>query len=444
MNLEEELRRQLRAQAAGVRAEPDLDRLGTLIHRAELRAARRGRLAVTLAAVLAAASLGTLAGTLLSRPVALHPTITPTAGKGGLGGGTTRPPARHVTAPAPPRTIVSEQLAGGVSVTATLQPLGYPVGIESASGAFSSCAHGDLVTTSVGGGSSLGVGTGVSGLLPLGPGGLEVLSSGTVPTPTGDLWWLTVAVGSDVSRLAAEGGSGIVTATPSSGIAVLAGTGASAGASVSAVGEDASGRSLMALQVLLGAGPKVVGQAGATPAGVRGGAAGCSPVRLAATSSAAGQPPLPALAAEGIIVAYERAFSPDPWQGYASNLAAVADAAKLGYVASSSDGAVTTAPAHAAPPAAGGMAVSVRQVVFQSPRSAQVVYELSDGIWRVGTVRLGGDGTWRVSLDSYCAAVSSGAVLSVPASVAGACTGSGASATGTGSAASPTSVGPAK
>jgi hypothetical protein len=441
MSLDDQLRQRLQARAAAVRAEPDLGGLTRRIRSRERRAARVDRLAVTGAAIVLAGSLGGLVGSLVTARPGASSTVSPTRGTNVLGGA--EKPHGSVTGPGHDRradhsaqTVVSETLASGVSVRATAQALGSPVEVNGAWGSFSICANGEVVTTTVGSGSSFGGGTGVSGLLDLGSGGLEVVASGTVPVASGgSVWWLTLAVGSSVSKVAAEDSSGsIVTTQPSNGLAVVAAATTSSQSWVSAVAETAGGQSLSSMQVLLGDGSKVVDapsvqSTGATTTLTLGGSRSGTAVRCsvltmppAPSSASASQPASPALAAASVIGSFERAFSPDLWQGYASNLAAVANATALGTgagpaAASSSNLSPLSQAAHSS----SGLPVQVRQVTFVSASQAEVVYRLSDGIWRVGSAVLGQGETWRVALGTYCAAVRAGAGVIAPASVASAC-----------------------
>ena len=419
MSVDEELTRQLRARAALVRSEPDLAELSRRIRLQERRAVRRERLAVAGAAVVLAGSLGGLVGSLVSSRRVAQPSERLAGGTAVLGPGPAHASrAAHRTPTLqPPRLLVSETLAGGLAVRVTVQPLGSPVEVDGAWGSFSICGTGQIVTTTVGSGSSVGSGTGVTGLVALGSGGIEVVSSGSVPmTSGGGIWWVVLAVGSSVARVAAEGASGGIVATrPVQGLAVLASTSASSESWVSTVAEAADGQSLSSMQVLLGDGLRFVN----APSSSTGRCSELATPQVASSASAS-QPASPALAASSVIGSFEQAFSPDLLQGYASNLAAVVDGAELEAEASASAESGSFGPL-SVPRAPDGPPVLVRQVTFVSAGAAEVIYRLSDGIWRVGSAALGSDGTWRVTRATYCAAVRAGAPLVVPDSVTAAC-----------------------
>jgi hypothetical protein len=438
VSIEDELSRHLRAKAAAMRSAPDLDDLSGRIRARGRRAARRERMALGAAVIVLAASLGGLAGALASVHSAKannglltgdEPSATPTT------------TSRHT--PAPPtdpnssadairaRTIIDRRPARGLSISATVQPFAVPVAITSEWSTASSCVAGEIVTTTVGQGGSFGGGTSVAQLPTLTPTGLEILDSGVLQVPGGGQeWWVTAAVGSAVTRVAAENVGGTpVTSQPSAGIAVVAGpiSGPNAGDDdMSAVAEGGAGDE--SLGFVLGSGPKAVGESTAVTD-----ASGCSALGLPAepSSASSSQPAEPALAAGAIIAAFEQADSGNPLLGFAANLAAVNGGGLLSTAAPSSlsgtSGKQGDAPAGAAAPtapshgAAGGT-VAVRQVSFLSASLAEVVYRLNGGVLLTGQAVLGASGIWRVSLATFCAGVRTDIVGGdIPSSVTAAC-----------------------
>jgi hypothetical protein len=430
MSIEDDLRRQLHAKAAAVKAAPDLGDLLGRIGVRERRARRHERLALGAAVIVLAASLGGLAGALVSVPRAKQSNGQYTRAQPGQA----KPSPQHGTAPkkgragdsAPtgPRTIISQQAPSGVSVVATVQPFASPVAIASEWGTGSLCATGEIVTTTVGESGSFGGGTSVAELPKLTASGLEILSSGVLQVANGGQeWWVTAAVGSGVARVAAENVGGTpVTVTPSAGIAVIAGamSGSDSGSGeMSAVAEGGAGDE--SLGFLLGSGPRAVG---ASAAGSD--ATGCSRVvpQAGPSSASSSQPAQPELAAGSIVAAFDQAYSANPLLGFAANLAAVDDGGRLSAAPASRDAAreVTGGPtAFAGGAATSGGAVEVRQVMFLSASVAEVVYRINGSVLLTGLAELG-SGVWRVSLATFCDNLGSRLVGGdVPAGVIGAC-----------------------
>ncbi len=441
MSLEEDLTRQLHAKAAALRPTPDLDDLSRRIYAGELRARQHERMALAAAVIVLVASLGGLVGVIVSAPVArqtdaLQSRYTP--------GAVLKTPAprdvspRNGPAESPltqsPRVVINRQLASGLDIMATLQNLPAPVAITNAWSAASTCATGEILTTTVGEGGSFGGGVSVAQLPALGPLGLAVLSSGALQVAGGaQEWWVTVAVGSGVSRVAAENvGGSPVTVVPSAGAAVIAGqmSGPDAGTGeMSAVAEGEAGDT--SLGFLLGSGPKAVGESPAV-----GDASGCSIVSLPTepSSASSSQPADPGLAAGSIVAAFEQADSPNPLLGFAANLAAVSGGDRLGLGALAprqverkggaaiyrASGVAPAAPVVIAAGKAGTL--EVRQVYFLSASLADVVYSSPDGVLVTGSAQLGSSGSWLVSLGTFCSNLGSGIVAGVvPAEVLRAC-----------------------
>jgi len=380
VTLESDLRRDLQARAAVVRTAPDLDDLAGRLRRAAARAERRDRRVVGAAVTALALAVGGLAGALATRP-----TVSPTevqGARGVLGQGTTAS-ARHprsTEAPRRPAAAAPRVLrlsAGGVTVLLTERALPGPVAVGTQWSPVVSCNTADLVTTTAGRSGAFAESTGVVGLPALAPSGLEVVDSGDLPTSTGaEVWWLTVATGSSVARVAAQGPGGqVAAARPSGGLAILAGveaTGVTGPREISAVAEDGQGRSLASLGVLIGSGPKVVGEQ-ATASPPASGASACAGLRFPskASSAAASQPGDLRLAAAAVVASYEEAFS-------------VGTAA-----AASSAGA-------------GLPAVTVSEVSFLSATRADVVYRVPGGLWLTGLADLGTGGHWVIDAASVC------------------------------------------
>ncbi len=435
MSFEDGLSRQLAAKAASLRSTPDVGDLFQRISVRRGRARRLERFSVAAAVVVLAASLGGLAGALLNVPRA--PERSSVASGDPAGGGPKTKPAQSghpTTSPsflgpvgAGPQIVIRRQLSSGFSVLATVQRFPAPVAVTSEWSAASECATGEIVTTTVGQDGSFAGGAAVARLPVLAPGGLEILSSGLLPVAGGGQeWWVAAAVGSDVSRVAAENvGGSAVTALPSSGIAVVAGpvTGAGGVAAMSAVAETSSGAA--SLGFLLGSGPKAVGESAATTD-----AAGCSIWRMQAgpASASSSEPADPELAAGSIIAAFAQADDANPLLGFGANLAAVDGGDRL------STATDTSVPPKTSPSAGGGGAASaggssgvvVREVSFSSATEASVVYSVGDGVLYVGQADLGPSGSWRVSLTTFCSNLRAGAVGGeVPNGVLTACEASG-------------------
>ncbi len=426
MSIEEELQRQLHTRASAVRATPDLADLSGRIRTRESKATRRERFALGVALVVLAGSVGGLAGALVSRPAAKAQTSVKTGFNNGGGSGSsgdkgkTAPKEPTKMTGTTPRVAYSKQSANGMTLTAEVEQLASPVAIT---GAFSSsveCTTGELVFTTVGQSGSFGGGTSVAGLPALQADGLEILSSGDLQVSGGgEAWWVTVAVGAKVARVAAEDiGGSIVGATPSDGIAVIAGTlsGASAGAvQMSAVAEMGDGQPVESMGFLLGSGPMLAGGPDSAVS-----LKGCSVMGLKEqpSSASASQPADPSLAGASVIGAFEQAYSANQYLGFAANLAAVNDGGRLTSPVSS-PASVGQA---AATPSGGSLGlVDVHQVSFISASTADVVYSVSGGVMLSGTAQLGASGIWKVSLPTFCGDVLAGAIAEVPAGVSSAC-----------------------
>jgi hypothetical protein len=421
MSVEDDISRQLHAKAASVRAAPKPAELAARIRSKELRATRHERLALGAAVVVLAASLGGLAGAFASTPRANPNNSLSTRYQAGGGPKTSQPSSpgardapTNARPPAPSvRTIIDRQLPGGPSITATVQSFRSPVAISDEWNPTAQCATGEIVTTTVGQGGSFGGGISVAELPRLAPDGLEILSSGILQAPgAGEEWWVTAAVGSRVTRLAAESlGGAPVTAVPSDGIAVTAGPVSSVSAAtgeMSAVAEG--GPADESLGFTLGSGPRAVGTAPAVTD-----EPGCSALSLPAQppSASSSQPAEPSLAAGSIIAAFEQADSANPLLGFAANLAAVDEGGRL----SSSALPTVHVPAkpsasvpQSGPAASGTGTVEVQQVSFLSASTAVVVYRVNEGVLLTGNAQVGGSGTWLMSLATFCSNLRSGIV----------------------------------
>lgn len=391
MSLENDLQRHLRARAAAVRTAPDLGDLSARLRVAALRADRRDRRLVGAAAAVLALAVGGLAGALVTRPMVVPTTVQRTRGVIGPVPGARRQ-ARMLAPPghsSATRSSVLRLAVGGVSGLATVQSLPSPVAVMTSRSPEVSCSVADLVTTTVGRSGAFAGGAGVVGLPPLAPAGLEAVDSGVLPTATGaEVWWLTVATGSSVARVAAQGPGGqVVTATPSDGVALLAGveaTGVAGAREISAVAEGSQGGSLSSLGVLIGSGPKVVGEQAPSAASRSIGGRSCDVLRLppVASPAAVSQPTDVRLAAAAVVTAYEEAFAEPPAPSIAS-------------VGSGS--------------APGLPGVTVKEVSFLSATKAEVVYRPAGGLWQTGLAVLGSGGRWVVARLLTCGSISGGA-----------------------------------
>lgn len=425
MSFDDDLRRLLHAKAAGVRVAPDLGELGGRIRSSERRAARHERWALGAAAVVLAASLGGLAGAVVSSPRAkpsnsLSSRYTAGGSQKPLPSSSMSPKhgsTRPGTSEPVPRTVIDEQLPGGLSLTATVQRFVSPVAISGERGSSTECGAGEFVTTTVGQSGSFGGGISVAELPKLAPGGLEILSSGILQASgASPEWWVTATVGSGVIRVAAENvGAQPVTAVPSDGIVVIAGPVSQSGVEMSAVAEGFTGDESLGFS--LGSGPNAVGTTSV------GDEPGCSPLRLPfqPSSASSSQPTEPSLAASSIISAFEQADSANPLLGFAANLAAVNDGGQLSSPATTS-GRPPSAKASAVAPTSGGGIVDVQQVAFLSASMADVVYRVNDGVLLTGVAQLGPSGIWRMALDTFCSNLRSDIVEGdVPQGVLAAC-----------------------
>jgi hypothetical protein len=390
VSLESDLQRELRARASSLRVSPDLDDLSSRLQRVATRVEHRDRLLVGGAAVVLALAVGGLAGALATRPNVRPGVAEQSRGVivPGAGHHPRQRPRRFFAAPGGGARDVRLSLAG-VSLLATERPLASPVAVTTQWSSRTTCNPVELVTTTAGRSGAFAGGTGVVGLPPLGPSGFEVVDSGDLPTATGaDVWWLTAAVGSSVARVAAEGPGGqVAAAAPHGGLALLAGvepTGVAGPREISAVAENGLGHSLASLGVLIGSGPKAVGEqvpdwSSASSAAGRHGASqaaagSCDVVRLppAVPSVTASLPADPRLAAAAVVTAYEEAF-----QGALVNPTTVGPAT-----------------GEYAMPLPG---VTVREVSFLTATRAEVVYRVTGGLWRTGLAVLTGGSRWTVS-----------------------------------------------
>lgn len=441
MSFEDELSRHLNAKGASLRSTPDVGDLLERVNARRRRARRFERFSIAGAVVLLAASLGGLAGALVNAPRAPQETsqrtgdkvVSPRQRPGSNDNGAT---SKHGAAPVPasPQVVIRRQLPDGFSVLATVQAFSAPVGITSEWSSATECATGEIVTTTVGQDGSFAGGMSVARLPLLGPDGLEVLSSGLLPVAGGGQeWWVATAVGSSVSRVAAEeysaGGVSVggspVTVLPSSGVAVIAGpmTTTSGAVTMSAVAETSSGDTSLAF--VLGSGPRSAGESTATTD-----ASGCDTWRVQASASSASssEPADPELAAGSIIAAFAQADDANLLLGFAANLAAVAGGDRLstGSNGTAQSKGSTTGAGGGAAPSAGAGGVVVREVSFSSASTASVVYSDAAGVLYVGSAQLGSTGSWRVSLATFCSNVRAGAVGGeVPTGVFNACGASG-------------------
>jgi hypothetical protein len=428
MSIEDDLTRQLQAKAATLRSSPDVGDLLGRIGTRERRTRRHERATLGAAVIVLAASLGGLAGALVSVPHAKQSTSQLT---GDQPGSTTTTPSHPkprrtgpgtTTAPTSPSVVINHQEPGGVSVVATVQQFAAPVAISNQWSTSSICATGEIVATTVGESGSFGGGASVAELPALAADGLEILSSGVLQVAGGGQeWWVTAAVGSSVARVAAENvGGQPVTVVPSDGLAVIAGpmSGSDTGSGdMSAVAEGAAGDESMGF--LLGSGPQAVGESTTLTD-----ASGCSPVLSQAgpSSATSSQPAEPELTAASIIAAFDQAYSTNPLLGFAANLAAVNDGGRLSADPAKNDETDSGGPAaNVGDGAAPGGTVEVQQVTFLSAATAEVVYRLDNGVLLSGQAVLG-SGIWRVSLATFCGNVRSHLIGGdVPPTVVGAC-----------------------
>jgi hypothetical protein len=445
LSFEDDLSRQLHGRAAAVRVTADVDDLQYRIRNRAHRVQRRERLALSAAVVVLAASVGGLAGALVRVPHA----GSKDASDSGYLNGSSKPAPKHATAPAvqsrlsapAPITVVNTALPGGLHVAATLQPLTRPLAITFQWNSSVECSKASILTTTVGQDGQFGGATAITSLPALSPSGLEILSSGILQVPGGgQVWWATVSVGTAVARVAAESIGGTpVAATPSRGVAVLAGpmsTSSNSAGDMSAVVEAADGQSLQSLAFVLGQDPIVVGEAATRQV------AGCSTASLpsAPDSATASQPADPQLDAGAIVASFEQAFSANTLLGFSANLAAVAGGETLTAPPATSTRTTKTSAssdissdAPKMSPATGaqasatsaedGAGLGIQQVSFTSARSATVVYTIGT-VSFTGLATLGADGIWRVAKETFCAAALAGLVQTVvPPNFIGACDG---------------------
>jgi hypothetical protein len=421
MSFEDDLRRQLQAKAGNLRVAPKPEDLAARIRSRERRAERHERLALGAAVVVLAASLGGLAGAFAQKTQAKPNNSLSTRFQPGASAKTPKLSGRATSAaeraaPQVPsvRTVIDRQLPGGLSLTATVQPFAFPVAISGEWSASAECATGEIVTTTVGQSGSFGGGTSVAQLPTLGPDGLEILSSGVLQSSdTGQVWWVTTAVGKAVTRVAAESVGGTpVTVVPSGGVAVIAGPVSPSSASTGEMSAVAEGIDAdESLEFSLGSDPKAIGTASAVPE-----KSGCSALTLPyqPSSASSSQPAEPSLAAGAIIAAFVQADSANPLLGFAANLAAVNDGGRLSSAAPDSKPASPVKAGAPAPvsalPVFGNGSVDVQQVSFVSASLALVVYRASSGVLLTGEAQLGPSGIWSVTLATFCGNLRAGIV----------------------------------
>ncbi len=418
--LEERLRRALRAEASSVRVEADLADLRRRIE-ARPRPAR-SRLAATAAVVLAASAVGAATGSLLVPSHTRHALLSGLAGNEGG----PLPVGPSATAPGRGGQPAVFDLNGA---TAGLREvLQAPVGlartgqdgtrlalgadaltpVRVAAGRATGCYGGELVTTVARKGAVSGSATGVVGMQPLAPTGLEIVDSGIVPVSRRlGLWFATIAVGPSVARVAAEQPGGATDeAVPTGGLAVLGGVvpRPDQGRIFSAVAENASGRPLQSLGFLVGFGPRLQGGAGGAAAS---GSAGCG----AWSAPGSARPPAsPLLSAASVVAAFHQAFG-SPGEALPAALSAVAGAPvppRLQAAAPGPQATSETASGAADRAAQSRRSVVVADVAFTSPGRAEVVYRLAGGSWSTGSAVLDAAGVWQVGLDSFCGVATAG------------------------------------
>ncbi|MGO9560654.1 MAG: hypothetical protein ACLPQS_10960 [Acidimicrobiales bacterium] len=296
-----------------------------------------------------------------------------------------------------------------------------------ASGAsLNDCLAAELLTTTASKGTAVGTATGVVALQPLAADGLEVVDSGAVPVSASvDLWWATIAVGSNVARVAAEEPDGTTDAMrPEADVAVLGGTTAASVTSrfFSVVAEDASGQSLHSIGFLMGRGSEAIGTS-LVPA------SSTAPSGTCLTSGSAdqtvtpsgSQPAAPLLATASVVSAFHQAYTFYASSGVAENLAAVEAGRSLdsSIQPPTSYGALATAQM----PSAVVTDVRVATVTFLSAREAEVVYQAGNRRWRTGVAVVSPSGFWEVSRRTFCGDVLSGLPASarIPTAIVTAC-----------------------
>lgn len=411
------VRQLLVARAAVVRSEPDLVGLRERIEKAASRRQARTRLAVAALVLLAAAVCGVGAGSALVRQhltrTSLSAETGSDAGRLPAGPPPSAPVHRGIVSFGLPRLSLSELAGRGVVVRRTAGGVRLQLAarlidpvVVAAGSTTGGCYAGQLVTTTAAAGSIRGGGLAVVGTEPLAPSDLELVGSGAEPVGDGsEMWWATVAVGSDVARVATESpAQGTDAVTPVDGLAVVGGLvpAGEAGRFFSAVAETAAGDPLGSLGFLLGGGSRLDRPSRATGASR---SAGCvSAVAAGPRRAPAAAPPSPddLLAVSAVVAAYHQAYDGTLAGGPSEALSAVAGAARLG---PDESGAAPLARTHA-------LSVQVGEVRFVSPSRAEVSYRLAGGEWRTGSAVHGASGGWEVGTVTYCADV-----LSLPAAL---------------------------
>ena len=304
-----------------------------------------------------------------------------------------------------------------------------PVGVASGV-TVSGCYSNELVTTTATRGTAVGGSTGVVGLQPLAANGLEVVNSGAVPTSGGlDIWWATVAVGSQVARVAAEEPDGATDAMrPQDGIAVLGGLTPTAVTSrfFSVVAEDATGQSLHSIGFLAGWGPEAIGTLPGPSSPVAStscaSAAGAGTPDESATTLHGSQPAAPLLATASVVSAFHQAYAFGSPAGLAVSLSAVEGGTSLESPGGQRSASAGSGRAGVSPESAAGN-VEVARVTFLSAREAEVIYRAGGGRWRTGIAFVTRSGLWDVSRTTFCDDVLTGlhATGLIPATVVADC-----------------------
>jgi hypothetical protein len=439
------LRRALSERVSTVHAEPDFGDLKRRIDRAAYGSQRRGRLSLAAAALVVAAVVGGSLGAFLAPIRAQHGILSSSAKNqgGSLPTGPGRSaPSKHglrASGPTNPGTEGQESpldikraTAAGTQLTTDGTWLS-PVGVASGT-SLNDCFAAELLTTTAAKGTAVATSTGVVALQPLAPDGLEVVDSGAMPvSDTVDLWWATIAVGSNVARVAAEEPDGTTDAMrPVADVAVLGGTTAASVTSrfFSVVAEDGSGQSLHSIGFLMGWGPEAIGTStGQTSSIAPSGTCLTSGSADQTQTTSGSQPAAPLLATQSVVSAFHQAYTFDASSGVATNLAAVESGASLDSSVgqSSSHRTIGSAGSSSAKelqtPSTVATEVKVATVTFLSAREAEVIYQAGNGRWRTGIAVIASSGIWEVSRHTFCGDVLSGlpATSGIPAAVVTTC-----------------------
>lgn len=419
----ESLRSALSTRAAAIEVEPDPMDLAGRIAASGRSAARKGQLMVAAAAVVLAGAVGGAAGILFSPPTPQHTLFSSRTGH--EGGPLPTGPSTHgrrkagagnVYAHSQPAVDIVRTTADGAALQATGHWLDAFALSNLASG--SGCYGAQLVVTTATAGRTTTGGTGVVGVQPLSPSGLEVVSSGSAPAANGqDVWWATVAVGTEVARVAAESPSGGKDATrPTGGVTVIGGLVPADEQShfFSVVAETGAGEGLSSMGFKLGWGSKMV-EAGASTAPTLG--AGSCVAQLpeqVVLNSSGSQPSAPLLAASSVVSAFNQAYAPAELAPR-DQLAAVRQGSDLLAGLPASVGSARSARSSRSE------VVQVAEVAFLSVSQAEVAYRVGSSRWRSGLAILGPGGLWQVSETTFCSDVSDGLALALPSPIASGC-----------------------